>query len=126
MSEHNLTYWKNEQYYGVGLGASGYIGNIRYTNTKSINQYNEGKNERSEEVVDHVSLKTYMIMTNLRTIYGLDLKKYQSLFNENLFETKGKEIAELIGNRLIELKDHKIIPTYAGMMVLDQVILALL
>ena len=126
MSEHNLAYWKNDHYYGVGLGASGYIGNIRYTNTKSINQYNEGKNERSEEVVDQVSLKTYMIMTNLRTIYGLDLKKYQSLFNENLFETKGKEIAELIGNRLIELKDHKIIPTYAGMMVLDQIILALL
>ena len=126
MSEHNLAYWKNDQYYGVGLGASGYIGNIRYTNTKSINQYNEGKNERTEEVVDQASLKTYMIMTNLRTIYGLDLKKYQSLFNENLFETKGKEIAELIGNRLIELKDHKIVPTYAGMMVLDQVILALL
>ena len=51
---------------------------------------------------------------------------YPTIFNENLFETKGKEIAELIGNRLIELKDHKIIPTYAGMMVLDQVILALL
>ena len=126
MSQHNLTYWKNEEYYGVGLGASGYIDNIRYTNTKSINQYNEGKNERSEEVVDLESMKTYMIMTNLRTIYGLDLKKYQSLFNENLLETKGKEIAELIGNKLIELKEYKIIPTYAGMMVLDQVILALL
>ena len=73
MSEHNLTYWKNEQYYGVGLGASGYIGDIRYTNTRSINKYNSGDLDRNEEVVDIASLKTYMLMTNLRTILGLDL-----------------------------------------------------
>ena len=126
MSKHNLTYWNNEQYYGIGLGASGYVGDIRYTNTRSINQYNKGELERSEEVVDIDSLKTYMIMTNLRTIKGLDIDKYQSLFNENILETKGKEIAELIGNKLIELKDRHIIPTYHGMMLLDQIILALL
>ncbi len=126
MSEHNLTYWKNEQYYGVGLGASGYIDNIRYTNTKSINEYNKGNINRNEEHVDIDSLRTYMIMTNLRTIYGLDLDKYKSLFNENLLETKGVELAELIGNKLITIEEHKIKPTYQGMMLLDSIILALL
>ena len=126
MSEHNLTYWKNEQYYGVGLGASGYIGNIRYTNTRSINKYNNGDLDRNEEVVDIASLKTYILMTNLRTILGLDLAIYRTLFNEDLLVIKGKEIAELIGNKLIEINNHKIIPTYHGMMVLDQIILALL
>ena len=38
-SKHNLTYWNNDHYYGFGLGASGYIDNIRYTNTKNINEY---------------------------------------------------------------------------------------
>jgi len=126
MSKHNLTYWKNEQYYGVGLGASGYIDNIRYTNTKSINQYNDGHNEKEEEVVDLPSLKTYMIMTNLRTIYGLDLNEYKALFNEDLLAVKGVEIASLIGNKLIKIENHRLIPTYEGMMVLDQLILALL
>ncbi len=38
-SKHNLTYWNNLQYYGFGLGASGFINNIRYTNTKNMNKY---------------------------------------------------------------------------------------
>ena len=38
-SEHNLTYWRNEQYYGCGLGASGYIDETRYKNTINLSQY---------------------------------------------------------------------------------------
>ena len=38
-SKHNLTYWNNQEYYGFGMGASGYIKNIRYDNTRSINKY---------------------------------------------------------------------------------------
>ena len=33
-SKHNLVYWNNEEYYGFGLGASGYINNRRTTNTR--------------------------------------------------------------------------------------------
>lgn len=33
-SKHNLTYWNNEEYYGFGLGASGYVNGVRYDNTK--------------------------------------------------------------------------------------------
>ena len=47
-SKHNLTYWNNEKYYGFGLGASGYIDNIRYENTKNIKEYING-NFNSEE-----------------------------------------------------------------------------
>ena len=32
-------YWNNEEYYGFGLGASGYIDKIRYTNTKNLKDY---------------------------------------------------------------------------------------
>ena len=34
-SEHNKVYWFNEEYYGFGAGASGYVDGVRYTN---INQ----------------------------------------------------------------------------------------
>ena len=36
---HNLTYWKNKEYYAAGLGASSYINNIRYKNTLNLNSY---------------------------------------------------------------------------------------
>ena len=32
-SKHNLVYWNNEEYYGFGCGASGYIAGVRYDNT---------------------------------------------------------------------------------------------
>ena len=28
--KHNLTYWNNDEYYGFGAGAHGYIDGIRY------------------------------------------------------------------------------------------------
>ena len=31
-SKHNITYWDNEEYYGIGAGASGYLAGIRYKN----------------------------------------------------------------------------------------------
>ena len=36
-SKHNINFWLNNNYYGFGLGAHGYIGNIRYENTRNIN-----------------------------------------------------------------------------------------
>ncbi|MFZ2623287.1 MAG: radical SAM family heme chaperone HemW, partial [Trichococcus flocculiformis] len=38
-SQHNLTYWKNETYFGFGAGAHGYIDGIRYHNHGPIQQY---------------------------------------------------------------------------------------
>lgn len=41
-SKHNLVYWNNEEYYGFGIGASGYINQIRYDNTRNWNCYLNG------------------------------------------------------------------------------------
>ncbi len=38
-SAHNIHYWQADNYYGIGLSASGYLEDIRYTNTASIKDY---------------------------------------------------------------------------------------
>ena len=48
-SRHNLTYWNNDNYYGFGAGASGFVNNIRYDNTKSVFKYNAGITRVYEE-----------------------------------------------------------------------------
>ena len=114
-SEHNLTYWRNEQYYGCGLGASGYLGNIRYKNTVNLSQYiNRDYISEKEQVTDK-DKRTYQIMLNLRTIEGLDISF-----------VKDKEIDELISSGLLRKESNRLIPTYEGMMVLDQIILKLI
>ena len=38
-SRHNLMYWNNDEYYGVGAGASGYVNGVRYRNRGPIQHY---------------------------------------------------------------------------------------
>lgn len=125
-SKHNMVYWKNEQYYGVGLGASGYVGDVRYTNTRSITEYLKGKTRDTEEVVSKKDDIEYQIMLNLRTINGLNLDEFKENFDIDLLKAKEKEIKRMIDRGLLELKDQNLIPTYEGMMVLDTIILELI
>ena len=116
-SEHNLTYWRNETYYGCGLGASGYIGGIRYKNTINLSQYLTRVFVSEKEQVSERDKLTYQIMLNLRTIEGLDI---------SFVKDKEKEIDSLISGGLLIKKCNRLIPTYQGMMVLDQIILKLI
>ena len=38
-SRHNLMYWDNAEYFGVGAGASGYLNGVRYRNRGPIQHY---------------------------------------------------------------------------------------
>jgi len=86
-SRHNLCYWKNHKYYGFGLGASGYIDNYRYTNTKNINKYLEGNYISDKELITkELNASNYAIL-GLRTKYGVDKKE----FKENI----GKDFKDM-------------------------------
>ncbi len=125
-SEHNLTYWRNDHYYGIGLGAAGYLDNIRYTNTKNLSNYLKGKNKKEEEIVTSSDLEEYQIMLNLRTIEGLDLTSFNKIFNKDLYQEKKKEIDSYISSKHLALKNNHLIPTFEGMMILDKIILDLI
>ena len=116
-SKHNLTYWRNEQYFGVGLGASGYIGDIRYKNTVNLSQYLKRAFVFEKEEVSSKDKNTYQIMLNLRTIEGLDTK---------YIEGKESIVEELINEGLLVKSQNKVMPSYQGMMILDQVLLKLI
>ena len=116
-SKHNLTYWRNEQYFGVGLGASGYIGETRYKDTINLSQYLTRVFVNEQEKVSNKDKITYQIMLNLRTIEGLDMQ---------YVEGKEKIVDELIKEGLIVKKQNRLVPTYEGMMILDQIILRLI
>jgi len=85
-SKHNLTYWKNLPYYGFGLGASGYIDSVRYTNTKSMRHYFEKKYRYEEEVIDSKLDRENQIMLNLRTLDGISKDEFFNKFGKKLEE----------------------------------------
>ena len=101
----------------MGLGASGYIGNLRYKNTVNLDRYLKGEYIQDKEEVTNKDIFTYQVMLNLRTKEGISL---------SLLKNKEKEIASLIKDGYLEKQGDRLCPTYEGMMILDTIILQLI
>ena len=118
-SKHNLTYWNNEKYYGVGLSASGYLDNVRYKNTSNFTQYISFKNEIEKEIVTDKDNREYEIMLRLRTIYGLDLTAVD-------LKDKKDIIDGYIKSGHLKKEGSRIYPTFEGMMIQDKIVIDLI
>lgn len=105
-SKHNLTYWNNLEYYGFGLGASGYIKNVRYTNTFSLDKYLSHKYVSEEEVLSKNDQMVYELILGMRKIDGINIKDFNKKFQTNLIENK--IIQRLIKNDCLVIDDNYI------------------
>ena len=75
-SRHNLTYWNNEYYYGFGVGASFYIDNIRYDNTRSITKYIRGDYLLNINKLSYNEKVENAFILGLRKIDGINIKSF--------------------------------------------------
>ena len=105
-SKHNLTYWNNEEYYGFGMGASGYVNDIRYTNTKSINHYIKNEFNRVEEHLTLLDKEKYELIMGFRKLSGINLDTYKEKYNKDLLDDK--IINKLLDENKLQIKDNNI------------------
>ena len=98
-SRHNLTYWKNNEYYGFGLGAAGYIDNIRYTNTRNLSKYISGNYEKQEEVLTKEDKIKYEFILGLRLTNGINKYNFNKKYGININEIE--VIKKLINKGLL-------------------------
>ena len=102
-SKHNLVYWNNKEYYGFGLGASGYINNVRYDNTRSINSYLKGKYRLEERGLTKLEKMENEMILGLRKIEGVSKKDFYNKYQEKIEDVF--DIKELIASK--KLIDNK-------------------
>ena len=86
-SNHNLNYWNCENYYGFGVGAHGYEGNVRYSNAETIEKYLENPLKHSlERVLTKQEKLEEEIFLGFRKMKGIDVqtinKKYDIDFKQ--------------------------------------------
>lgn len=87
-SKHNQNYWARGEYIGVGVGASSFINDRRFTNSESIDEYVHailnGKVAEvfSENVVGDDAKAEYAMLA-LRTAKGINFADYKSSFNSD-------------------------------------------
>lgn len=105
-SRHNLTYWRNEEYYGFGAGAHGYVKGVRYMNVNGVTAYIKQMFElgsaREEEHL--VSLKEAMeetMMLGLRLAEGVSKDSFHKRFGIKVEEQYGPQLHHLLNKGLI-------------------------
>ncbi|MBE7709749.1 MAG: radical SAM family heme chaperone HemW [Cyanobacteria bacterium SIG32] len=87
-SQHNLNYWDNKNYYGFGVAAHGYIDNVRYSNTETIENYIQTptKHAYETELTKQEQLEEEIFL-GLRKMSGLNIQDINKTYNID-FETK--------------------------------------
>lgn len=92
-SKHNLKYWSYEEYMGLGLGASSFIGGVRYKNCSNmidyLNHIKEGKSPVNPEDIEKYTKREEMgiyTFTALRKKEGIDLGEFEDIFGREFFK----------------------------------------
>ena len=98
-SHHNMTYWKNNEYYGFGLGASGYVRNTRYDNTRSMYKYCNGNRVFNKEKLSKQDKISYELILGFRLINGINKDEFKKKYGINLVDQYN--IKDLIKNGLL-------------------------
>lgn len=125
-SQHNLVYWNNEHYYGLGAGASGYLNQTRYKNHGPIQHYLQPLRENRLPIreVEELSTKNVMeeqMFLGLRKLKGISISEFNQKFERDFYDVYGKLLPELKEQGLIEIKDDHIALTKHGLILGNEV-----
>lgn len=103
-SKHNLNYWNDEEYYGFGAAAHGYINNVRYSNFGNLSDYKSQYDTKEYiEALNKQKRLEETIFLGLRKGCGINIKDINTKFEID-FETKYKNILDkyIDSNHLIK------------------------
>ncbi|HFH8736112.1 TPA: radical SAM family heme chaperone HemW [Streptococcus agalactiae] len=124
-SRHNLMYWDNVEYYGVGAGASGYLDGIRYRNRGPIQHYlkgvSEGNARLSEEVLSKNEMMEEELFLGLRKKKGVSIGKFEQKFGTSFEKRYCQIVQELQSDGLLKENNGFIQMTKKGLFLGDTV-----
>ncbi|HGC6793139.1 TPA: radical SAM family heme chaperone HemW [Streptococcus agalactiae] len=124
-SRHNLMYWDNVEYYGVGASASGYLDGIRYRNRGPIQHYlkgvSEGNARLSEEVLSKNEMMEEELFLGLRKKEGVSIGKFEQKFGTSFEKRYGQIVQELQSDGLLKENNGFIQMTKKGLFLGDTV-----
>jgi oxygen-independent coproporphyrinogen III oxidase len=112
-SKHNICYWNDEHYLGLGPSAAGYIENIRYSNSTDFEEYykmlDKNKIMKDKAIVSDDDHEKEYIFLGLRKANGIDLVEFEKKFETNFTRKYGHIIHKFqnlleVNNETIKLK----------------------
>ena len=131
-SEHNLSYWRNGEYLGLGAGAHRHPDGYRYHEVKQPRTYirpiaqGGGSYPFSSAIAEKIPLSradqiTDAMITRLRLLNeGLDLERFSAEFDQTPYDVYGDALRELIDWELLTDDGHKLLLTQRGWFLSNQ------
>ena len=121
-SKHNLSYWNQEEYIGVGAAAHSYSNNVRYSNIDSVEEYisNYKNGKDIDNLVFHEKqnqeskMKEYMILKKKKK-EGVNIDTFKNKFIQSPLYLFRQEIDKLIREKLIVVDGNFIRLTDRGL-----------
>ncbi|MFO8081767.1 MAG: radical SAM family heme chaperone HemW [Armatimonadota bacterium] len=116
---HNVTYWRNEDYLGLGAGAWSYLGGIRSANLREATEYVRAIETGDDltaykERLDADDGLAEALMMGLRMVEGLNVAALERTWGESRVRemmTRARPLAEM---GLLNLRDGRIRLTNDG------------
>lgn len=120
---HNLVYWELGEYFGLGLGASSYVNEIRYKNHETFEEYEKHPTQKMEiEKIGKQQKMEEFIFLGLRKIEGISKKEFQQLFQIPIEEIYEKVIKKYEASGFLKCNGDRIRFTPKGLDVSNQIL----
>lgn len=122
-SKNNTAYWKRKKYMGLGPSAHSFNGSQRIwnisNNVKYIKSIENNKLPQSVENLTEVDIYNEMVMTGLRTIWGISLDSIEKNLGEKFKNYLLEKSKDKIDNKLIKIDNNFIKTTKKGRFLAD-------
>jgi oxygen-independent coproporphyrinogen-3 oxidase len=125
-SRHNLMYWDNAEYYGLGAGASGYLNDMRYRNRGPIQHYlksirEKGHSRLHEEILSKKEQMEEEMFLGLRKKSGISIQRFQEKFQLSFQQRYGQIVEQLVAEGLLQVQGDQVRMTKQGLFLGDTV-----
>lgn len=129
---HNLVYWANDAYFGVGLGAARYVGGERAVNTRDLMAYLT-RIERGEDPTGPIerldgearARETAVLMLR-RTVQGLERADFRRRTGHDIDALAGASVERSVRRGLLDDDGKRLRLTRLGVFLADSVMCDLL
>ncbi len=123
---HNINYWQNRSYIGLGPGAVGFLDNTRYTAVKDMEQFAQQMSaERSawleKESLTHEKRFRETVIMGLRMITGVSRGELRKRFGIDPVSYYGTTLDRLVKQDLLHCKSDQLRLTDQGLLLADTV-----
>ena len=125
-SQHNLAYWRRENYLGLGVAAAGCMLNYRYYNHRTLAAYQTMLEKGQRPVFDeeHLTIDQVMseaIFLGLRLAEGINFKSFAEQYGVNPLKRYRKQIRKMAEAGLLEVNEKGMYLSRRGVLLGNEV-----